>query len=129
MRRMLWQVPYTLLLMLCSTVGEARAQEITPRCPAPSTTILLNMMRHTPGAVIRELRGDEATVAIGIFNLLPPVGDERDDRFYIALLPGAPFAHLLVASHGCIENGAVVDIHTAAVIENAAKKTGAGIAL
>jgi len=129
MRRMLWQVSYALLLMLCSIVGEARAQEITPRCPAPSTTILLNMMRHTPGAVIRELRGDEATVAIGIFNLLPPVGDERGDRFYIALLPGAPLAHLLVASHGCIENGAVVDIHTAAVIENAAKKVGAGISL
>jgi hypothetical protein len=120
-----WRASAAALILSCSFAAAAGAQGITPRCPAPSSSVLLNLMRHTPDAVVVELRGREAKVAIGMFNLLPPAGNERGDRFYIAVLPGAPISRLLVASHGCIENGAVVDIRTAAAIAKAARKVAA----
>ena len=116
-----------ILLILCPIVGVA--QDITPRCPTPSSTVLFNLMQHAPDVVIRELRGNQAKVAIEIFNALPPQGEVVGDRFYIALEPGVPISRLMVASHGCIENGALVDLHTAAVIENAARKVRSGVSL
>ena len=86
-------------------------------------------MQRTPDAIILELRGSEATVAIRIFNQLPPAGDESGDRFYIAFAPGVPVSRLLVGSHGCIEMGAVVDVKTAVAIDKAAKHVDAGFSL
>ena len=117
------------LLILCPIVGVAQAQDITPRCPTPSSTVLFNLMQHMPDGFILELRGNQAKVAIEIFDSLPPQGEDVGDRFYIALQPGIPIARLVVASHGCIENGALVDLHTAAVIENAAKKVRSGVSI
>jgi hypothetical protein len=118
-----------ILLILCSIVGVAQAQEITPRCPMPSSTVLYNLMQYAPDVVILELRGNEAKAAIEIFNSLPPAGEDAGDRFYIAFQPGTPLSRLIVANHGCIENGALVDLHTAVVIEKAAKKVQSGVSL
>lgn len=119
-----------LLLAFSAIVGAAQAQDITPRCPVPASSTLFKLMHNAPDAVVFELRGKEAKTAIEIFNSLPPLGRESGDRFYIAFRPGFPYSRLLVASHGCIENAAVVDVRVAIAIRSAVKRVvDAGVSL
>lgn len=119
------QIPYrpalmALLLASCPTAG--MAADITPRCPSPTSSALLTIMRSAPDAVVFEYRGRQAWVGIRLFNSLPPQENQTGDRFYIAMRPGFPFSRVMVAQHGCIEDAVLVDVRVATAIRKAIKR-------
>ena len=111
------------------TAGAAEAGDFTPRCPAPANSTLQTMMRAAPDAVVFEFRGTEARTGIKIYNSLAPRSTDSGDRFYIAMRPGYAFSRLMIASHGCIQTAAVVDLRVAVAIRVALKKVEAELSI
>jgi hypothetical protein len=111
-----------LLLAFLTTAGTASAEKLSPRCPSPTPAALWALMHSAPDAVVFEFRGEDAKTGIRIFNSLPPAGQDAGDRFYIAVRPGLPRSRLLIGSHGCIEDSAVVDARIALKIQRAIEK-------
>jgi len=72
--------------------------------------------------VVFEFRGEDAKTGIRIFNSLPPAGTGCRRPLYIAVRPGLPRSRLLIGSHGCIEDSAVVDARIALKIQRAIEK-------
>jgi hypothetical protein len=110
-----------LLFAFCSATGPASAGDLSPRCPSPVSTAISVLMQNAPDAVVFEFRGRDARVGVRIYNTLPPTGNQRSDRFYIAMRPGFPLSRLLIGAHGCIENALLVDVRIAIAIRAAIK--------
>lgn len=118
-----------LFLAFCIVADAAKAGDLTPRCPVPTSTALANLMLSAPDAVVFEFRGERARAAIRVFDSLPPRGTDVGDRFYIAMRPGFPWSQLMIAEGGCIENAVVVDVRIAVAIKRAIKRVDASVSI